>query len=93
MSRLFDRLCDVSRDWSRCIDESDDSSRPYRVLTVTNNKGGIVEKEAPIHLSNVMLVDPESTKPTRVGTKQPSEGRRSARFGTAALKTKRPIWL
>jgi large subunit ribosomal protein L24 len=29
--------------------------------------GGIVEKEGPIHISNVMLVDPESNEPTRVG--------------------------
>ena len=29
--------------------------------------GGIVEKEAPIHLSNLMLVDPKSSKPTKVG--------------------------
>jgi large subunit ribosomal protein L24 len=29
--------------------------------------GGIVEKEGPIHVSNVMLVDPESNEPTRVG--------------------------
>jgi large subunit ribosomal protein L24 len=29
--------------------------------------GGIVEREGPIHISNVMLVDPESNRPTRVG--------------------------
>jgi large subunit ribosomal protein L24 len=29
--------------------------------------GGIVTQEAPIHVSNVMLVDPETKKPTRVG--------------------------
>jgi large subunit ribosomal protein L24 len=29
--------------------------------------GGIVTTEAPIHISNVMLVDPETKKPTRVG--------------------------
>jgi large subunit ribosomal protein L24 len=29
--------------------------------------GGIVEKEGPIHVSNVMLVDIESNEPTRVG--------------------------
>jgi large subunit ribosomal protein L24 len=29
--------------------------------------GGIVEKEGPIHVSNVMLVDPGSNEPTRVG--------------------------
>jgi large subunit ribosomal protein L24 len=32
-------------------------------------KGGIVEREAAIHASNVMLVDPDSSKPTRVGHK------------------------
>jgi large subunit ribosomal protein L24 len=29
--------------------------------------GGVIEKEGPIHLSNVMLVDPKDGKPTRVG--------------------------
>jgi large subunit ribosomal protein L24 len=32
--------------------------------------GGIVEMEGPIHVSNVMLVDPESREPTRVGVKR-----------------------
>ncbi len=30
-------------------------------------KGGIIEKEAPIHLSNVALLDPKDNKPTKVG--------------------------
>lgn len=29
--------------------------------------GGIVEKEAPVHLSNLMLIDPQDGRPTRVG--------------------------
>src|SRR3954447_16768515 len=29
--------------------------------------GGVIEKEGPIHVSNVMLVDPKDDKPTRVG--------------------------
>jgi large subunit ribosomal protein L24 len=29
--------------------------------------GGIIEKEGPIHISNVMLIDPDSGEPTRVG--------------------------
>ena len=29
--------------------------------------GGVIEKEGPIHVSNVMLVDPRDDKPTRVG--------------------------
>ncbi|ADU96241.1 50S ribosomal protein L24 [Thermovibrio ammonificans] len=35
----------------------------------TNPEGGIIEKEAPIHISNVMLVDPKTGEPTRVGIK------------------------
>ena len=31
--------------------------------------GGIIEKEATIHLSNLMLVDPKTDKPTKVGFK------------------------
>lgn len=34
-----------------------------------NPQGGIIEQEAPIHVSNVMLIDPKSGKPTRVGYK------------------------
>lgn len=34
-----------------------------------NIKGGVLEKESPIHVSNVMLVDPETKKPTRIGVK------------------------
>ena len=38
-------------------------------------QGGIVEKEATIHLSNVMHVDPKDEKPTRVGVKRLDDGR------------------
>jgi len=34
-----------------------------------NTPGGIVEIPAPIHVSNVMLVDPKSGEPTRIGRK------------------------
>ncbi len=37
--------------------------------------GGVVEKEGPIHLSNVMLVDPKANKPTRLAVDR-SEGKR-----------------
>jgi large subunit ribosomal protein L24 len=39
--------------------------------------GGIIEKEGPIHVSNVMLIDPESGEPSRVGVKR--EGGRRVR--------------
>ena len=37
--------------------------------------GGVIEKEGPIHLSNVMLIDPSNGKPTRVGV-EVDEGKR-----------------
>jgi len=39
-------------------------------------QGGIVEKEAAINLSNVMIVDPKSGEPTRVGFKTLDDGRK-----------------
>ena len=39
-------------------------------------QGGIIEFEAPIDVSNVMLVDPESGEPTRVGIRRDEDGRR-----------------
>jgi large subunit ribosomal protein L24 len=42
--------------------------------------GGIVEKEGPIHVSNVMLIDLESNEPTRVGiTREGGRRRRVSR--------------
>ena len=41
-----------------------------------NIKGGILEKESPIDLSNVMPYDAEGKGPTRVGTKILGDGRR-----------------
>lgn len=41
-----------------------------------NPQGGIITKEAPIHVSNVMLIDPKSGKPTRVGYKTLENGKK-----------------
>jgi large subunit ribosomal protein L24 len=41
-----------------------------------NQPGGIQEKEAPIHLSNLALIDPKSDKPTRVGFKLLDDGKK-----------------
>jgi large subunit ribosomal protein L24 len=46
--------------------------------------GGIVEREGPIHISNVMLLDPESGRPTRVGIKR--EGGRRVRVAKRSGK-------
>ena len=41
-----------------------------------NQEGGIIQKEAPIHLSNLALADPKDGKPTRVGFKILDDGRK-----------------
>jgi large subunit ribosomal protein L24 len=40
-------------------------------------QGGIIEREGPIHLSNVMLVDPQTDKPTRVGVRALADGKKA----------------
>jgi large subunit ribosomal protein L24 len=39
-----------------------------------SQEGGIISKEAPIHLSNIALADPKDNKPTRVGFKFVGKG-------------------
>jgi large subunit ribosomal protein L24 len=46
--------------------------------------GGIVEKEGPIHVSNVMLIDPDSGEPSRVAIKR--EGGRRVRIAKRSGK-------
>ena len=41
-----------------------------------NQEGGIISKEAPIHLSNLAIADPKDNKPTRVGFKVLSDGKK-----------------
>ena len=40
-----------------------------------NPQGGIVKMEAPIHISNLNVVDPKSGKPTRIGRRLNDEGK------------------
>ena len=40
-----------------------------------NPQGGIVEKEAPIHISNMLVLDPKSGKPTKVGRRLGEKGK------------------
>jgi large subunit ribosomal protein L24 len=49
--------------------------RRHQRQTATQ-EGGIVAKEAPIHISNIALEDPKDGKPTRVGFKFLKDGRK-----------------
>lgn len=46
--------------------------RPNRM----GEEGGIIEREAPVHLSNLALIDPKSSKPTKVGFRVLEDGRK-----------------
>ncbi|OAA18227.1 large subunit ribosomal protein L24 [Frankia sp. EI5c] len=51
-------------------------TRPTRVQQSArgSQSGGIITQEAPIHVSNVMIVDPSDGKPTRVGFRVNEDG-------------------
>jgi large subunit ribosomal protein L24 len=50
--------------------------RHTKAVPQKNIKGGVVEREAPLHASNVQLLCPECGKPTRLGRKILSDGRK-----------------
>jgi large subunit ribosomal protein L24 len=51
-------------------------AKHHRKPTGLGQPGGIVEQEAAIHLSNLMLVDPKTDQPTRVGFRVLEDGRK-----------------
>ena len=63
--------CRWCRDKNRVVVEGVNLiKRHTRPNPQKNIKGGIVEREAAIHASNVMLLDPETNEPTRIGSKK-----------------------
>jgi len=57
----------VMRDENKAIVEGVNTVKKHEKPSARNPQGGIVEKEAPIHLSNLALIDPKSGDTTRVG--------------------------
>jgi len=54
-----------------------EKARPVQdVQKASQQLGGIVDKEGPIHSSNVMLLDPKDNKPTRIGMRRDKGGKR-----------------
>jgi len=54
---------------SRVIVEGINLRKRHTKPSQRNPQGGILEKEAPIHISNVMIIDPKTNEPTRIGAK------------------------
>jgi large subunit ribosomal protein L24 len=61
------RVLEVDRDKYRAIVEGVNLVSKHTKPNAKTPQGGIIKREAPVHISNLMLVDPTSGKPTRVG--------------------------
>ena len=57
----------VDREKNRAIVEGLNLVKKHTKPNAQNPQGGIVEKEASIHISNLSLIDPKTKKATRVG--------------------------
>lgn len=63
------RVLEVIREKERAIVEGVNMVSKHTKPNAKAPQGGILKKEAPVHVSNLMLVDPASGKPTRIGRK------------------------
>jgi large subunit ribosomal protein L24 len=61
------RVLEVDRDKERAIVEGINMVSKHTKPNSKLPQGGIIKKEAPVHISNLMLMDPSSGKPTRIG--------------------------
>jgi len=50
-------------------------SKKHEKPSPKNEQGGIVDKEMPIHISNVMFINPKTNKPVRLSRKRNDKGK------------------
>lgn len=60
---------------SRAIVEGVNMVSKHTKPSAKNPQGGIVKQEAPIHISNLNVVDPKTGAPTRIGRRKNEEGK------------------
>jgi large subunit ribosomal protein L24 len=80
------RIIKVFPDKGRALVEGLNIVKRHTKPNRKNQQGGIVQKEAPIHLSNLLLVCPKTGKPTRTGVSVLESGKR-VRFSKKAKET------
>ncbi len=69
------KVLQVIKETNRVIIEGLNLVSRHTKPSASSPNGGIIKKEAAIHISNVMLIDPKSGKPTRVGRKENAAGK------------------
>ena len=67
----------ILRDEDKVLLEGVNLVKRHRRATREGGKGQIVDKPMPIHVSNVMMVDPKSGKPTRIKIVRGKDGERT----------------
>ncbi len=70
------RVLSVDADKNRVIIEKVNFVKRHTKPRGQGQQGGILEKEAPIHISNVMLFDPKAGKGVRIGMRMAKDGKR-----------------
>lgn len=65
--RRTGRVLKVYPKTDRVLVEGVNMVKKHQRPTQANDKGGIINQEAPIHVSNVALLDPKTNQPTRIG--------------------------
>ena len=63
------RVLEVNREKERVLVEGINMVSKHTKPNAKAPQGGILKKEAPVHISNLMVIDPVSGKPARVGKK------------------------
>ncbi|HVS90591.1 MAG TPA: 50S ribosomal protein L24 [Mucilaginibacter sp.] len=69
------KVLEVIKEKNRAVVEGTNMVSKHTKPNAANPNGGIVKQEAAIHISNLMLVDPKSGKPTRVGRAENKDGK------------------
>jgi len=69
------KVLEVIRKTDRAIVEGVNMVKKHTKPNAANPQGGIIEQEAPVHISNLMLVDPKSGEATRIGRRQDADGK------------------
>ena len=67
------KITEVLRNENKVVVEGINIIKKH-IKPVSGNDGGIIEVEAPIHASNVMLIDPKTNKKTRIGKELDKNG-------------------
>lgn len=70
------KVLEVNVEKERAIVEGVNLVKKHTKPNAANPQGGIISKEASVHISNLMLIDPKLGTPTRVGRRVGDDGKK-----------------